>query len=100
MSRSSDNIQNGPTTTPTTLPPPDDHVPIAGFNADVVEATLKRGYEVKAPLYKLDTKSQAATPASPWGAKPGAMASGKDFWLDLRRQVGALQQTGGISQGG
>ncbi|OAP63701.1 hypothetical protein AYL99_02928 [Fonsecaea erecta] len=116
LSRSSDNIQNGPTTTPTTPAPSDDHVPIAGFNADVVEAMLKQGYEAKAPLHKLDNKPQATNPQSPWGVKceyspahqtisinsveAGAMASGKDFWLDLRRQVFALQQTGGISQGG
>jgi len=30
----------------------------------------------------------------------GAMANGKDFWLELRKQVTALQQTGGTSQGG
>ncbi|KIW22997.1 hypothetical protein, variant [Cladophialophora immunda] len=69
LSKSSDNIQNGPTTTPTTLPPQDDHVPLAGFNSDVVEAMLKQGYEARAPLYKPDTKSQAATPQSPWGVK-------------------------------
>jgi len=61
---------------------------------------LKQGYEAKAPLYKPETKSQTAAPQSPWGVKPGAMANGKDFWLDLRRQVAGLQQTGGVSQGG
>lgn len=30
----------------------------------------------------------------------GAMTNGKDFWLDLRKQVFALQQSGGTSQGG
>src|SRR6202000_1453215 len=53
LSKSTDNIHNGPPTTSTTLPPPDDHVPIAGFNSDAVEAVLKKGYETKATLYKL-----------------------------------------------
>ncbi|EXJ73999.1 uncharacterized protein A1O5_02293 [Cladophialophora psammophila CBS 110553] len=69
LSRSSDNLQNGPLTTPNTVSPQDDHVPIAGFNSDVVEAMLKQGYEAKAPLYKSDIKSQTTTPQSPWGVK-------------------------------
>ncbi|KIX01664.1 uncharacterized protein Z518_09390 [Rhinocladiella mackenziei CBS 650.93] len=99
ISKSTDNIQNGPATQ-TSLPLADDHGPMPGFNSDAVEAMLKQGYEAKAPLYKPDAKSQGAKSESPWGMKPGAMASGKDFWLDLRKQVTALQQSGGIGQGG
>ncbi|ETI26204.1 hypothetical protein G647_02981 [Cladophialophora carrionii CBS 160.54] len=100
LSKSTDNVRNGPNAPATSLPPPDDHIPMAGFNAGAVEAMLKQGYEPKTSLYKPDAKSQAPSPSSPWGAKPGSMANGKDFWLDLRRQVAALQQTGGVSQGG
>ncbi|KAJ9615567.1 hypothetical protein H2200_001642 [Cladophialophora chaetospira] len=100
LTKSTDNVQNGSTPTTPSLPPPDDHVSIAGFNAAAVDATLKKGYDAKAPLYKAEAKPQPPVAQSPWGAKPGAMASGKDFWLDLRRQVAALQQTGGVSQGG
>ncbi|KIW65272.1 hypothetical protein PV04_07545 [Phialophora macrospora] len=100
LSKSTDNVHNGPVAPAASLPPPDDHVPMAGFNAGAVEAMLKHGYEPKITLYKPDAKLQTPNPSSPWGAKPGAMANGKDFWLDLRRQVAALQQTGGVSQGG
>jgi len=100
LSKSTDNVQNGPTSPATSVPPPDDHAPTAGYNSGAVEAMLKQGYDGKATLYKPDAKAQTSNPQSPWGVKPGAMASGKDFWLELRRQVAALQQTGGISQGG
>ncbi|KAK4938615.1 hypothetical protein LTR10_020966 [Elasticomyces elasticus] len=99
VNRSADNTSNGPSSQ-TSVPPPDDHVPIAGFNAEAVEAMLKQGYATKAPLYKQDSKPQTAKSDGPWGAKPGAMANGKDFWLDLRKQVAALQQSGGTSRGG
>ena len=99
LSKSTDNVQNGSSTTPTTVPPPDDHVPVVGFNAAAVEATLKKGYETKATLYKPDAASKPSTTQSPWDVK-GSMANGKDFWLDLRRQIWGLQQTGGVSQGG
>ncbi|EXJ78217.1 hypothetical protein A1O3_09378 [Capronia epimyces CBS 606.96] len=93
-----DSVHNGPASQNT--PPPEQHVATAGFNSDAVEAILQQGYDAKAPLYKPETKTQTAKPESPWGLKPGAMANGKDFWLDLRKQVAALQQTGGTSQGG
>jgi len=99
--------------------PHDDHVPMNGFNVAEVDALLKKGYDARAPLYKPDSlKPQPASTGSPWGAKreyntthlkadiitntgqAGAMASGKDFWLELRKQITALQQTGGTSQGG
>lgn len=63
----SDNTQNGPLAQPS-VPPPDDHVPIAGFNSDAVAAMLKQGYDAKASLYKPDAKVQTK-PESPWGAK-------------------------------
>ncbi|KAK7900718.1 hypothetical protein LTR67_003002 [Exophiala xenobiotica] len=99
MNRNTDAAQNGSSTL--TMIPPNDHVPMAGYNSDAVEAMLKQGYEARAPLYRPEVKSQGTTKAeSPWGTKPGAMASGKDFWIDLRKQVAALQQSGGTSRGG
>lgn len=69
LSKSTDNIQNGPAATLTSLPPQDDHVSLAGFNAAGIEAALKQGFDPKAPLYRPDTKSQPTTPQSPWGVK-------------------------------
>jgi len=73
---------------------------MAGFNRGAVEVMLKQGYDSKAPLYKPEAKSQITKAESPWGVKPGTMANGKDFFLELRKQVTALQQSGGTSQGG
>ncbi|KAL2444554.1 hypothetical protein ABEF95_017051 [Exophiala dermatitidis] len=77
------------------------YTPTAGFNYDAVDAALKQGYDLRAPLYKPEPNvAQTTKPETPWGLKPGSMANGKDFWLDLRKQVAALQQSGGTSQGG
>ena len=94
----------------------------AGVNMDEIEAMLQAGYDAKAPTYKPDLKAQTSKSESPWGVKreinlpsPSApknnqytdkhhtasfMGNGKDFWLELRKQVYALQQSGGTSQGG
>lgn len=66
--RSTDNFQNGPKSQ-SPLPPPDDHVPMPGFNREAVEAMLRQGYDMRAPLYKPETKSQTGKPESPWGVK-------------------------------
>jgi len=92
-----DNLQNGPTMQ-SVLSPSDGYVPAAGLEA--VEAMLKQGCDAKAVPYKPETKPQTAKADTPWGVKPGAMSNGKDFWSDLRKQVTALQQSGGTSQGG
>merc|ERR1711939_1263270 len=79
MNRNTDATQNG-SSCQTMISPPNDHVPMTGYSSEV--------------------KSQSTKTESPWGVKPGAMASGKDFWIDLRKQVAALQQSGGTSRGG
>lgn len=60
--------QNGPATQ-ATLPPQDEHAPLAGFNADAVDAALKQGFESKAPLFKPEAKPQITKPEGPWGMK-------------------------------
>merc|ERR1711939_880391 len=99
MHRNTDAAQNG-SSSQSMISPPNDHVRTTGYNSDAVEALLKQGYEARAPLYRPEVKSQGTKAESPWGVKPGAMASGKDFWIDLRKQVAALQQSGGTSRGG
>ncbi|KIW17094.1 hypothetical protein PV08_04285 [Exophiala spinifera] len=100
LNRSSDGMQNGSSSHTAASTPSDDHVPMTGYNSGAVEAMLKQGYDARAPLYKPEAKTPATKPESPWGAKPGAMVGGKDFWLELRKQVAALQQSGGTSRGG
>ncbi|KAJ9647711.1 hypothetical protein H2204_000341 [Knufia peltigerae] len=99
VNRSAGSMQNG-SVSHTASTPTDDHNPMNGYNSGAVEATLRQGYDAKALLYKPDAKAPATKPESPWGAKPGAMAGGKDFWLELRKQIAALQQSGGTSRGG
>ncbi|RMZ84882.1 hypothetical protein DV738_g453, partial [Chaetothyriales sp. CBS 135597] len=62
-----------------------------GFDSAEVLAVLKAGVDLKAPVYKPDARATAPKGGSPWGPKPGAMANGKDFWVELRRQTAALQ---------
>lgn len=118
LSRPTDTAaQNGPAS-PASLPGQDEHVFHVSFNLAAVDAVLKQGFDGKAPVFKPESKPQPTKSESPWGPKgessplsfstgllidndvAGAMASGKDFWLDLRKQVFALQQSGGTSQGG
>lgn len=120
VNRSAGSMQNG-SVSHTASTPTDDHNPMNGYNSGAVEATLRQGYDAKALLYKPDAKAPATKPESPWGAKrkcncccflhmsmrtdvyrheAGAMAGGKDFWLELRKQIAVLQQSGGTSRGG
>lgn len=69
VNRSADSgAQNGPATQ-SALPSQDEHVPLAGFNPDAVDAALKQGFESKAPLFKPEAKPQTTKPESPWGVK-------------------------------
>ncbi|KAH7065364.1 hypothetical protein B0J12DRAFT_734686 [Macrophomina phaseolina] len=47
-------------------------------------------YDGKSALYK--PKGDAAPrSAGPWGSKPNTMANGQDFWVQLRKQISALE---------
>ncbi|CEJ62132.1 hypothetical protein PMG11_10642 [Penicillium brasilianum] len=77
-------------------PAQDQHVPVRGFNAAEVKNVLKKGpNEPKAPFYKpagKDTNNQRS--GGPWGSKSNTMANGKDFFIELRKQVASLQRGG------
>ncbi|GJP92603.1 PAP2 family protein [Aspergillus niger] len=49
--------------------------------------------------YKPQGKDVNNRASGPWGAKPNQMANGKDFFLELRKQVTALQQGGTVAGG-
>ncbi|GLI79098.1 hypothetical protein PoHVEF18_007423 [Penicillium ochrochloron] len=55
---------------------------------------LKKGpHEPKALLYKpagKDSNNQRS--GGPWGSKSNTMANGKDFFIELRKQVASLQR--------
>ncbi|KAJ5495539.1 hypothetical protein N7539_000655 [Penicillium diatomitis] len=89
----------------------DQHVPVRGFNAMEAKNVLKEGKhefycasrccptretDSRPTFYKPSAKDIAAQKSSnsPWGSKPNLMANGKDFWLELRKQVTALQRGG------
>ncbi|KAF7714208.1 Uncharacterized protein PECH_000298 [Penicillium ucsense] len=81
----------------------DQHVPVRGFNAMEAKNVLKQGSNESRPtFYKPSAKDIAAQKSSnsPWGSKPNLMANGKDFWLELRKQVTALQRGGSGSGSG
>ncbi|KAJ5100249.1 hypothetical protein N7456_006301 [Penicillium angulare] len=68
------------------------HVPVRGFNAAEAKNVLRR--ETKPTLYKPTGKDANQRSGGPWGAKSNTMANGKDFFIELRKQVAALQKGG------
>ncbi|EGC46105.1 conserved hypothetical protein [Histoplasma capsulatum var. duboisii H88] len=87
-------------------PPHEQHIPVRSFNAAESKGALKQGYQnvdshapfVYKPIGKESNNSRAAS--GPWGSKPNCMANGKDFFLELRKQVSALRQSGNNVAGG
>ena len=88
------------------------HVPMNGFNASEVEAMLSAGAADAGEVYKPENPTLKA--GGVWGTKretytsdafegghlllttctAGAMTNGKDFWLELRKQVADVQANG------
>ncbi|EEH16186.2 hypothetical protein PABG_06273 [Paracoccidioides brasiliensis Pb03] len=86
-------------------PPQEQHVPVRFFNAAESKDALKQGCQSvgsRAPfVYKPVGKDANNSRASgPWGARPNCMTNGKDFFLELRKQVSALRQGGNNAAGG
>ncbi|RAH40432.1 uncharacterized protein BO95DRAFT_447897 [Aspergillus brunneoviolaceus CBS 621.78] len=82
-------------------PRQEQHVPVQNFNATESKAALRRGPGEPRPFfYKPQSKDTNNNRASgPWGAKPNQMANGKDFFLELRKQVTALRQGNPVAGG-
>ncbi|KAF7161283.1 hypothetical protein CNMCM5623_006900 [Aspergillus felis] len=96
--------------------PSQEHVPVRGLNSAELKAALRRGGHPESStsiLYDLLTLSgvylgpgepkpffyrpsgkdaNSNRGSGPWGAKPNTMANGKDFFLELRKQVSALRE--------
>ncbi|PLB46019.1 hypothetical protein P170DRAFT_439708 [Aspergillus steynii IBT 23096] len=78
----------------------DQHVPVRGFNAAEAKGALRRGPGAPRPFfYKTPGKDANNRSGGPWGSKPNSMASGKDFFLELRKQVTTLKQGGNVAGG-
>ncbi|KAJ5512894.1 hypothetical protein N7463_002446 [Penicillium fimorum] len=77
-------------------PPQEQHVPVRGFNTAEVKSTLKPGpNEIKLSTpYKPQSKDGPTQRSTACGAKAQNMANGKDFFLELRRQIASLQRSG------
>ena len=95
------------------------HVPTNGFNATEVEAMLSTGAADEGEIYKPDKAASKVSPSAALGAKrknsgvfklesaqvligmtiAATMLNGKDFWLELRRQVDRYaRQNGSVSK--
>ncbi|KAI9873473.1 MAG: hypothetical protein M1830_000371 [Pleopsidium flavum] len=84
-------------------PTQEQHIPIRSFNAKETREELLRGYnsamagDLKPATYKaLGKEVNNPKPGGPWGSKPNTMANGKDFFLELRKQVSMLQSNPSI----
>ncbi|CBF71224.1 predicted protein [Aspergillus nidulans FGSC A4] len=75
----------------------DQHTPVGGFNAAEAKTALRRA--PKPYFYKAQGKDANNRASGPWGSNPNTMASGKDFFLELRKQVTALRQGGSVAGG-
>ncbi|KGO39810.1 hypothetical protein PEX1_101130 [Penicillium expansum] len=77
-------------------PPQEQHIPVRGFNNAEVKNVLKAGpQETKLSIaYKSHSKDGPTQRSTAWGAKAQNMANGKDFFLELRKQIASLQRSG------
>ncbi|CAI7640942.1 unnamed protein product [Penicillium glandicola] len=92
-------------------PPQEQHVPVRGFNTAEVKNVLKET-KLSTP-YKTHSKDGPTQRSTAWGAKGTIslrsqdtleqtltistaqnMANGKDFFLELRKQIASLQRSG------
>ncbi|WEW58831.1 hypothetical protein PRK78_004299 [Emydomyces testavorans] len=112
--RGQGNIMNaGNTWTgPPSGPAQEPHIPVRGFNTAESKDALKkvisqrtifingRIEESQPVAYKSNGKDANNVRSSgPWASKPNTMVNGKDFFLELRKQISGLQQSGNVAGG-
>ncbi|KAK2765490.1 hypothetical protein FQN54_008344 [Arachnomyces sp. PD_36] len=80
-------------------PTQEQHIPVSGFNGSESKDALRRVYQASGPgeskpaVYKATGKdANNARSSGPWASKPNTMVNGKDFFLELRKQVSASHQ--------
>ncbi|KAK9850171.1 hypothetical protein MYU51_012525 [Penicillium brevicompactum] len=76
--------------------PREQHVPVRGFNTAEVKSILKKGpRETKSSTtYKATSKDGPNQRSTATGPKAHFMGNGKDFFVELRKQIAALQRGG------
>ncbi|KAL8754151.1 MAG: hypothetical protein Q9199_004539 [Rusavskia elegans] len=88
---------------PSQGPAQEQHVPVNGFNAQEARDTLRMAFgpaSKKEANYRASNQAQGAKSGGPWASKPNTMANGKDFFLELRKQLSSIQQTSPERAGG
>ncbi|KAJ5958980.1 uncharacterized protein N7479_006130 [Penicillium vulpinum] len=77
-------------------PPQEPHVPVRGFNSTEVKNVMKPGPDEmnSTTPYKSHSKDGPTQRSTAWGPKAQNMANGKDFFLELRKQIASLQRSG------
>ncbi|KZZ88545.1 hypothetical protein AAP_04868 [Ascosphaera apis ARSEF 7405] len=68
------------------------HVPVRNFNAAEARNVLKQAFNNSGSVSLYRTPLTPSTKGNPWGSRANCMANGKDFFMELRKQVFALQQ--------
>ncbi|KAL8734192.1 MAG: hypothetical protein Q9166_001678 [cf. Caloplaca sp. 2 TL-2023] len=97
------NNDRGNRDAPSHGPAQEHHVPVNGFNAQEARDALRTAFgsvNKKATSYGSSTQAQGAKSGGPWASKPNTMGNGKDFFLELRKQLSSLQQHGPERAGG
>ncbi|KAL8971823.1 MAG: hypothetical protein Q9183_000868 [Haloplaca sp. 2 TL-2023] len=78
-------------------PAQEQHVALNGFNAQDARDSLKNAFasaNKKTTVYKGPAQPSGNKSGAPWATKPNTMGNGKDFFLELRKQISAIQQNG------
>ncbi|MCJ1225590.1 hypothetical protein MMC12_002239 [Toensbergia leucococca] len=82
-------------------PPHEQHISVRGFNAQETRDVLKKAFvsvsseDGKSLSYRATGgPTNYAKSGGPWASKPNTMGNGKDFFLELRKQLSTLQQSG------
>ncbi|KAL9624035.1 MAG: hypothetical protein Q9160_001788 [Pyrenula sp. 1 TL-2023] len=92
------------------------HVPVNNYNAQEVEEALKPTSGMKDTYILASSSVDTSKAKGPWASKrntlvssdytkltfrsANTMSNGKDFFLELRKQISAARQSGGSTLGG
>ncbi|KAL8839702.1 MAG: hypothetical protein Q9176_004309 [Flavoplaca citrina] len=81
----------------------DQHVPVNDFNAQEARDMLRIACgpsNKKETNFRASNQTQGPKSGGPWAPKPNTMGNGKDFFLELRKQLSSNQQPSSERAGG
>lgn len=103
-------LSAAPTKTRSPSPQPTAYVPLPGFNGEEIDALLASGDDGTALAYESEKQfKQKSSEKGMFGHQEnnnlltisaGTMATGKDFWAELRKQAAMLQRGESTNKGG